>query len=144
MSDLPMHGVNPTHLDPPPEEATVALERARTADDPRAALRRVVAVHPTFLAAWAELAENALEEGDPVAAYAFARTGHHRGLDALRKAGWKGQGPVPSDHEPNVGFVHSVDALRRAARQIGEEDERLRCEHFLVELDPGGRFDPRR
>ena len=52
----------------------------------------VAAAHPTSCAAWAALAETALAADRPVEAYAYARTGYHRGLDALRRAGWKGQG----------------------------------------------------
>ena len=46
--------------------------------------------------------------GDNVSAYAFARTGYHRGLDQLRRAGWKGHGPVPWAHEPNQGFLRAL------------------------------------
>lgn len=144
MSDLPIHGVSPTYLEPEHEDARRALEHAEAAPGPAAALRRVAADHPRMSAAWARLAEQALEAGDPVAGYAFARTGYHRGLDRLRAAGWRGQGPVPGDHPPNRGFLRSVEALRRAAETIGEEDEAERCFAFLVELDPDGEFDPRR
>src|ERR1700744_5892968 len=85
----------PTKL---PEDPAVALLAA--GEDPVA----VAAGHPTSSAAWATLAEAALAAGHPVEGYAYARTGYHRGLDALRRAGWKGQGPVPWAHEPNRGF----------------------------------------
>jgi hypothetical protein len=114
------------------------MDKALTlADDARAAaLRAAVADHPAFLDGWARLAETALDAGDPVAAYAFARTGYHRGLDRIRRAGWGGQGPVPWRHEPNRGFLRSVHALLRAADAIGEDPERDRCRDFLHELDP--------
>src|SRR5690625_6746066 len=54
---------------------------------------------PASSLAWAVLAERALREGDGVTAYAFARTGYHRGLDALRRAGWRGHGPIPVDQD---------------------------------------------
>ncbi|WP_165690212.1 DUF3151 family protein, partial [Mycobacteroides abscessus] len=45
----------------------------------------VAAAYPAASIAWAELAENALDDDGSVAsivtAYAFARTGYHRGLD---------------------------------------------------------------
>ncbi len=69
-------------------------------------------------------------------AYAYARTGYHRGLDALRRAGWKGQGPVPWAHEPNRGFLRAVHALGRAAGAIGEADEAARCAQLLADSDP--------
>lgn len=137
--NLPLHGVEPTRLDPPPAAAAEGLAAAlRAHGEASEALRRVVADHPAFLDGWARLAEGALDAGDPVAAYAFARTGYHRGLDAIRRAGWHGHGPVPWAHEPNRGFLRSVDALRRAAEAIGETPEADRCRDFLLELDPEG------
>lgn len=136
MPELPLHGVTPTHLPAWPDEVLAALDDAARSPDPDAALREVVAAHPTLLAAWAELAERALAAGDPIAAYAFARVGYHRGLDAIRAAGWRGHGPVPWDHEPNRGFLRSLDALRRAALAIGEAGEPERCRDFLLQLDP--------
>lgn len=142
---LPLHGVTDTHLDPPPEDATsrlaAALDDSASPEETADAVRGVVADHPSFLDGWARLAELALDAGDPVAAYAFARTGYHRGLDAIRRAGWGGQGAVPWSHEPNRGFLRSVDALRRAASAIGEESEEKRCRAFLLELDPAGEHD---
>ena len=86
---------------------------------------------PASSAAWATLAEDALADGRDVEAYAYARTGYHRGLDALRRAGWRGQGPVPWSHEPNRGFLRAVAALSRAAGAIGEADEQERCAALL-------------
>ncbi|HEY8729432.1 MAG TPA: DUF3151 domain-containing protein, partial [Acidothermaceae bacterium] len=72
----------------------------------------------------------------PVAAYAYARTGYHRSLDQLRRAGWKGHGPVPWEHEPNRGFLRSLNALGLAAAAIGEDDEAARCSDFLRDSSP--------
>jgi hypothetical protein len=96
----------------------------------------VAAAHPASSAAWAALAERALRAGEPVPAYAFARTGYHRGLDQLRRSGWKGFGPVPWAHQPNQGFLRALGALSQAAGVIGEEDERTRCLDLLVDSDP--------
>jgi Protein of unknown function (DUF3151) len=71
-----------------------------------------------------------------VAGYAFARTGYHRGLDQLRRSGWKGHGPVPWSHAPNQGFLRALAALARAAAEIGEDPEARRCREFLDECDP--------
>ncbi|MGP3706800.1 DUF3151 domain-containing protein [Gordonia paraffinivorans] len=110
-----------------------------------AAPAEVAAAHPTASIAWAYLAEAALDAataGDApdtagvVTAYAFARTGYHRGLDQLRRHGWKGFGPVPWSHEPNRGFLRCVGALARAAEIIGEEDEHVRCLDLLNDSDP--------
>jgi hypothetical protein len=69
-------------------------------------------------------------------AYAYARVGYHRGLDALRGAGWRGQGPVPWSHEPNRGVLRSLFALRRGAAAIGETAEVERLGTFLADADP--------
>jgi hypothetical protein len=93
--------------------------------------REVAAAYPASPLAWATLAEDALQQGSTIEGYAFARTGYHRSLDALRRGGWKGQGPVPWSHEPNRGFLRSLAALSRAAGEIGESDEQQRCAQFL-------------
>ena len=96
----------------------------------------VAAAHPTSSLAWATLAEQALAAGRAVEAYAYARTGYHRGLDALRRNGWKGHGPVPWEHEPNRGFLRSLHALSQAAAAIGEDAEAVRCREFLADSSP--------
>jgi hypothetical protein len=106
-----------------------AAEALRTGADPAS----VAAAFPAYCAAWAALAERAMDAGDPVATYAYARTGYHRGLDQLRRAGWKGYGPVPWEHEPNQGFLRALHMLAVAAAAIGEEDEAIRCREFLRE-----------
>jgi hypothetical protein len=117
----------PTRL--PSDPAVDLLARG---DQPAA----VAAAHPASSAAWAALASAALAGGRPVEAYAYARTGYHRGLDALRRAGWKGQGPIPWAHEPNQGFLRALHSLSQAAAAIGEDDEAARCAQFLAEADP--------
>lgn len=143
-----MHGVTEIELAPVPADWAEALGRVRSlaaADGDDGALgeglRVVAATYPAYLDAWARLAEWALDSGDPVAAYAFARTGYHRGLDTIRKAGWGGQGPVPWRHEPNRGFLRSVHGLMHAAFTIGEVEEAVRCRDFLLELDPADALD---
>jgi hypothetical protein len=71
-----------------------------------------------------------------VASYAYARTGYHRGLDKLRRAGWRGNGPIPWEHVPNRGFLRSLHALGRAAAALGERDEAERCRTFLQDSSP--------
>jgi hypothetical protein len=124
-----------TVLPPPPPEAAAGLAAALEgpAQTRRAAVAAVVAAHPTYLDGWAHLAALA---GDHVEAYAYARVGYHRGLDALRGAGWRGSGYVRWEHPTNRGFLRSLDALRAAAEAIGEETEAERCALFLLQLDP--------
>jgi hypothetical protein len=96
----------------------------------------VAAKHPTSSIAWAVLAERALADGMTITGYAYARTGYHRGLDQLRRSGWKGFGLVPWSHVPNQGFLRALAALHRAAAAIGETDEAERTSAFLDESDP--------
>lgn len=91
---------------------------------------------PAYSAGWAALADQAHADGQVVTSYAYARTGYHRGLDALRRSGWKGHGPVPWSHQPNQGFLRCLSALARAASEIGEADEAARCAQFLRDCDP--------
>jgi hypothetical protein len=98
----------------------------------------VAAKYPAFSLAWALLAESALDGDRPVEAYAYARTGYHRGLDALRRNGWKGHGPIPWSHAPNQGFLRCLGALARAADAIGETDEGTRCWTFLQDSSAEG------
>lgn len=99
----------------------------------------VAAAHPAASVVWAALAEEALADDKAITAYAYARTGYHRGLDQLRRHGWKGFGPVPYSHEPNRGFLRCVAALGRAADTIGEAEELLRCLDLLDDCDPAAR-----
>jgi len=97
---------------------------------------KVAASFPEYSAAWAALAERAFSQGDAVTTYAYARTGYHRGLDQLRRAGWKGHGPVPWEHEPNRGFLRCLYLLGAAAAAIGEDDESARTSEFLTDSSP--------
>jgi hypothetical protein len=120
-------GVPPTLL---PDDA-VAREPLEGGTPPE----QVAAAHPANSLPWAVLSEQALGAGRAVEAYAYARTGYHRGLDALRRAGWRGQGPIPWEHVPNRGFLRALAALSRAAGAIGERDEQERCATFLADSD---------
>ncbi len=129
MSSFPdLLGPQPIRL-PEHEDAEAALADGV---DPA----RVAAENPAASVAWAQLAEDALAAGQTITAYAYARTGYHRGLDLLRRNGWKGFGPVPYGHEPNRGFLRCVAVLATAAREIDEQDEYARCLDLLEDCDP--------
>jgi hypothetical protein len=133
-----------TVLPPQPAAAIegLAAARQRPEAEQRAAVAEVVRAYPAFLDGWARLAGLAR---DDVEAYAYARVGYHRGLDALRGAGWRGSGYVRWEHDSNRGFLRALDALRAAAAAMGEEAEAERCALFLAQLDPewGRRSGPR-
>ena len=122
-------------LGEPPETLLPADPAAAAGDaDPEAAARS----YPASSLAWAQLAELALADGRDVEAYAFARTGYHRGLDALRRNGWRGHGPIPWSHEPNRGFLRSLAALATASERIGDTEEADRCRQFLRDSSDEG------
>jgi len=126
-------GDTPATLLPVQPEAEQALSEAVRAGT---GLEDVAARFPTYPGAWAALADRAAAEGRAVESYAYARTGYHRGLDQLRRNGWRGHGPVPWSHAPNRGFLRSLHALARAADLIHEADEAARCAQFLRDCDP--------
>ncbi len=137
MTDSPVNlttGIGETVLPDPPPGVTAAIAAALEAADRRAALTAVAADHPDSLEAWGHLSE--VVDG-AVESYAYARVGYHRGLDALRKAGWRGSGYVRWEHVSNRGFLRSLEGLRRAADEIGETAEAERCALFLRQCDPG-------
>ncbi len=116
--------------------AELANAIARDATIRRAAVAEIAAKHPTCLQAWAALGR-ASTPG--VEAYMPFRIGYHRGLDQLRGNGWRGSGFVRWHHEGNRGFLECLEGLAVNAKIIGEDAEALRCEQFLIQLDPRGR-----
>jgi Protein of unknown function (DUF3151) len=119
-----------------PEPTLLPVDPAAAELDRGTGAAQVAAAHPASSLAWAVLAERALADGETITGYAFARTGYHRGLDQLRRSGWKGFGPVPWSHVPNQGFLRALGALQKAAAAIGESDEAERCRVFLSDCDP--------
>jgi Protein of unknown function (DUF3151) len=119
-------GPAPTYL--PFDPATAELHRGEP--------RQVARAHPASSLVWAVLAEQEMTDGDELTSYAFARVGYHRGLDALRRNGWKGFGPIPWSHEPNQGFLRCLAALAAASDAIGDTDEAVRCRQLLLDSDP--------
>lgn len=105
-------------------------------------LKALAVADPKDSGVWAALAAHAMKDASGedtsryVTAYAYARTGYHRGLDALRSNGWRGTGPVPWSHEPNRGVLRAIMMLALAARAIGEEDEYIRCLNLVHDCDP--------
>ncbi len=122
------------------DEALAALQ-ADTIDAAacRQRLNALAASYPVSLNTWAALGELA-EPGDVIAAYAFFRTGYHRGLDRARASGWNGTQRLRWVHETNRGFLRCLHGLMRAATAIGEASEAGRIRDFLLDLDPTNPF----
>lgn len=119
--------------DPGLVEASASGDRDRVAS--------AVAAHPADPLGWAALGDLARDDDHPLTTYAYFRVGYHRGLDLLRKHGWKGSGHVRWEHPSNRGFLRCLQGLADLAGQIGEVDEAERCRTFLTQLDPS-RFPP--
>lgn len=137
--NLSTGGLPETVLDSEPAPVLQRLADALALEpgDQRDAVSAVVADNPRFLDGWARLGDLAR---DPVEAYSAYRVGYHRGLDRLRQNGWRGSGYVRWDHEQNRGFLRALEGLRKSAAEIGEHDEEVRCQTFLLQLDPA--WDP--
>jgi len=131
MAELPITEPASTTIEEP-EGSLEAVAEADSTED----LAEVAARYPECLTAWAALGEAALAENQTVEAYAYFRVGYHRGLDRIRRAGWRGSGQVPWAHEPNRGFLRSLRGLGTAAAEIGEDTEATRCAEFFAQLAP--------
>ena len=127
MSDQPisMSRSGPPETVMPVLEAHIAHELAQAlASEPaqrRAAVAAIAAKYPTCLQAWAALGRNSTPG---IEAYMAFRVGYHRGLDQLRA---------------NHGILECLEGLAVNAGVIGEESEAVRCQQFLLQLDPRGR-----
>ena len=131
MAELPITEPTSTTI----EEPVGSLEAVAEADSFES-LTAVAGRYPECLTAWAALGEAALADDRTIEAYAYFRVGYHRGLDRIRRAGWRGSGRVPWAHEPNRGFLRSLRGLGGAAAEIGEDAEATRCAEFFAQLAP--------
>ncbi len=122
-------------------EAILAAYQAETidADSCRERLSALAARYPTSLNTWAGLGKLALPN-DVITAYAFFRTGYHRGLDRARASGWNGSQRLRWEDEGNRGFLRCLYGLMQAAIEIDETDEATRTRDFLLDLDPSDPF----
>lgn len=136
-SEVRLSGTGPgeTVLPAPSEAERNAIAAASSSTDRLGSIRSFCAEHPRSLHGWAALGATT---PDVLESYMAFRIGYHRGLDALRAAGWRGSGFVRSRHAENRGFLDCLRGLARRAADIGEDDEAERCRLFAVQLDPGG------
>ena len=59
-----------------------------------------------------------------------------RGLDSLRKNGWRGSGFVRWEHPGNRYFLFALNRLAEISKEIGDYEEAERCSLFLRQLEP--------
>lgn len=133
--ELPLADRHETVLAPPDATVQSLLEAAAATDGSERAelLADAVRHAPHSVAVWFALVATT---DDPVTRYAYARVGYHRGLDALRAAGWGGTGLVRWSRPENRPFLACLGALRDAAAGLNETAEVERISAFLADLDP--------
>ena len=140
-ANVTLSGVGPADMCLPPvnQKLIDALDEALKQPDRerRDAVSKLVALNPTSLEGWSWMGALGRDTIDSYMAY---RVGYHRGLDALRRNGWKGSGYVRWSHIPNRGFLRCLDGLAKCSRQINDVEEAERCEQFLLQLDPSHKF----
>jgi len=96
-------------------------------------LLKLVEAYPDSIAIWTQLGVLSPER---MKGYAFFRLAYHRGLDALRKNGWRGSGFVRWEHPSNQSFLRALHGLQMLSKEIGDDEEAARCHHFLFQLEP--------
>lgn len=131
MPELPITEPLETRVEEP-DGSLEQLTSASSLED----VQRVAARWPACLSAWGRLGDAAMAESRSVDAYAYYRVGYHRGLDRIRRAGWRGAGTVPWEHDGNRGFLSCLAGLSAAAGELDELDESRRCLAFLEQLAP--------
>ena len=125
-----------TVLPPENPEIIELLKVALQLDDQnlrREKLNQVAGKFPSSIEVWKTMG---LSGRDTMESYAAFRVGYHRGLDALRKNGWRGSGYVRWEHPSNRAFLECLSGLQRISEQIGDFAESERCTVFLLQLEP--------
>jgi hypothetical protein len=124
----------PAQTELPPADANLMVElREALQVNDIATISQLTSTFPREMFCWASMAAVA---DTSLNAYAYARLGYHRGLDALRANGWRGSGYVRASVYTNRGFLTCLALLHHFAGVIGEIDEEQRCLEFLQQLDP--------
>lgn len=129
-------GLPETVLPPENPEIVNLLDAAMQLDDQnlrREKLNQVAGRFPSSIEVWKTMGSCGR---DIIESYAAFRVGYHRGLDALRKNGWRGSGYVRWEHPTNRAFLECLSGLQKASEQIGDFAESERCTIFLLQLEP--------
>lgn len=122
----------------PEGEASLADEpevRQALAGGDRAAVRSVVAGHPSSPLAWAALADLADSEGNAIGAFAYAAVAVDLAREQLTASGWQPGDVVPWSDEPNRAYLRALDAQRRAALALGLDDHASKLAEELAAAD---------
>ena len=125
-------------------ETILPLEPVYLVDQIREAVRSPLSVtkpdllitasgNPESIAVWCGLG---LVSAELMESYAYFRLAYHRGLDSLRKNGWRGSGFVRWEHDGNRYFLTALNKLAEISLRIDDIVEADRCALFLRQLEP--------
>ena len=99
----------------------------------RSTLLTMAAKNPESIGIWCALG---MASTQVMESYSYFRLAYHRGLDSLRKNGWRGSGFVRWEHTGNRYFLFSLSKLSDISYEIGYNAEGERCSTFLRQLEP--------
>ena len=121
----------------PSEDPTLEQEmnkvRGNESADKRSTLLILASKNPESIGIWCVLG---ISSSEMMESYSYFRVAYHRGLDSLRKNGWRGSGFVRWEHESNRYFLFALNQLAEISREIGDHAEAERCNLFLRQLEP--------
>jgi len=121
----------------PSEDPTLEQEmnkvRGNESADKRSTLLILASKNPESIGIWCVLG---ISSSEMMESYSYFRVAYHRGLDSLRKNGWRGSGFVRWEHESNRYFLFALNQLAEISREIGDHAEAERCSLFLRQLEP--------
>ena len=138
MNDVTISRQGPPETVLPPEDIQIVnlLKSISSIEDDqirRSELNRVAGMYPSSIEVWKTTASYGR---DIIESYAAYRVGYHRGLDALRKNGWRGSGYVRWVHPSNRAFLSCLSGLQIISEMIQDYEESERCKVFLLQLEP--------
>ena len=115
-------------------EQEIKAIRGSASTDKRSMLLALASKNPESIGIWCVLGISSFEMME---SYSYFRVAYHRGLDSLRKNGWRGSGFVRWEHPGNRYFLFALNRLAEISKEIGDYEEAERCSLFLRQLEPG-------
>ena len=114
-------------------EQEIKRIRVNQSADIRSMLLALASKNPESIGIWCVLG---ISSSEMMESYSYFRVAYHRGLDSLRKNGWRGSGFVRWEHVSNRYFLFALNQLAEISNEIGDYAEAERCSLFLRQLEP--------
>ena len=115
-------------------EQEIKKIRDNESADRRSTLLVLASKNPESIGIWCVFG---IASSEMMESYSYFRLAYHRGLDSLRKNGWRGSGFVRWEHPGNRYFLFALNRLAEISKEIGDYEEAERCSLFLRQLEPG-------